>query len=79
MKRKLKSKLEKYIYSKKNHFGEEILIRDLNLDKNIKVLETKEINGQYIIWVEGFGERDHFFVKLNNSVKNPYYYLSKES
>ena len=78
MKRKI-SKLKKYMFSKRSYFGENLLIRDLELDKNIKVLEIKVINGKYIVWVKGFEEKDHFFVKFNNTVKNPYYYFSEES
>ena len=76
---KSKSNLRDYLLKKKNYISAQGLVNDIAADKNLKILEEKEIGDHHIIYISGFGEKEFFFIKLKLDTKKPYFYFSDYS
>ena len=83
MKKKFKSQLVPYVEKMKSYVGAFDLEMQINLDKNLKLLEARTIsNGDTIFWIRGFGERGIFFLRNRTArfdKRGEHYYLKNQS
>ena len=78
-KEKSRLRLKDYLLKKKNYISVQSLIHDIAADKNLKILEEREVGTHHLIYISGFGEKEFFFIKLKLDTKKPYFYLSDYS